>query len=91
MLESQVEKSVCEFARRNKILAFKLNGQGNVGKPDRMFLHKGSVVFIEFKAPGKKPTELQAKWLKNLDAQGFPAYWVDSPEKGIALLREHLL
>lgn len=91
MLESQVEKSVCEFARRNKMLAFKLNGPGNVGKPDRLFLYNGKSVFIEFKAPGKKPTELQSRWLRQLTESGFIADWVDNPADGIALLRKHLL
>jgi hypothetical protein len=38
----------------------------------------GRVVFIEFKAPGKKPTPLQAAWHARLRALGFEVHVIDN-------------
>jgi len=38
----------------------------------------GRVVFIEFKAPGKKPTPLQAAWHSRLRALGFEVHVIDN-------------
>ena len=38
---------------------FKFSSASRKGVPDRIFLYKGSVMFIEFKRNGKKPTKLQ--------------------------------
>jgi hypothetical protein len=52
-------------------LQFKLNLQGNNGWPDRIFLHKGRVLFIEFKRVGEDPTPLQVWRHKMLKQQCF--------------------
>jgi len=91
MKEQLIEIAVCKFAKDHGILAVKLNGPGDKGKPDRMFLHQGKVVFIEFKAPGKKPTALQQKWLLDLKYRGFAATWVDNVADGVKFLNDHLL
>ena len=36
------------------------------------------MVFIEFKAPGKKPTPLQAAWHDKLRALGFEVHVIDN-------------
>lgn len=60
-LESSIERAVCERAfKRLGLVSIKLNGPGWRGWPDRLFvLENGRTMFIEFKAKGKKPTELQ--------------------------------
>lgn len=88
MMESSIEKKVCEFAKRHGVLSVKLAGPNDRGKPDRMFLYNGRVVFIEFKAPGKKPTPLQERWIDTLRALGFSANYVDNAGDGIILVRE---
>ena len=80
MRESQIEKAVCVYAKARGWLSIKLAGPGDRGKPDRLFLAKGGrVKFIEFKAPGKKPTLLQADTLDRLWAFGFEVHVVDHP------------
>ena len=89
MRESAIEKKVCDYARRNGCLVLKLAGPNQKGQPDRVFLKNGRVLFIEFKAQGKRPTALQEKWLKDLHWQGFAAICVDSAEKGFAELERY--
>lgn len=92
MRESAIEKKVNDFAKANGIISLKLEaGRFSSGKPDRQFLYNGKVLFIEFKAPGKKPTELQAKWQEKLTASGFICRWTDNPGEAIQWLREELL
>lgn len=50
--ETKLETRVKRWAQAQGILCLKLNLQGNTGWPDRVFLHLGRIVFIEFKAPG---------------------------------------
>lgn len=82
MRESVIEKKVTEFAKARGWMSIKLNGQHNRGKPDRMYLKEGNLIFIEFKASGQRPTKLQAKSLSELEAQGFSTHVIDSVEKG---------
>lgn len=35
-------------------------------------------LWLEIKAPGKKPTESQARWLNDMETLGHQAEWVDS-------------
>lgn len=86
MRESHVEKAVCAFATRHGWITLKLNGAGARGKPDRLFLKDGRAVFAEIKAPGKRPTALQARFIERLRAAGFTAAVIDSVEAGEALL-----
>lgn len=86
MKESSVESAVCKYAKSKGWLPVKLSGPGDRGKPDRMFLRNGKAVFIEFKAPGKKPTALQLRWLEQLSDMGFVATWVDNVEEGMKFI-----
>ncbi len=83
MKESAIEKAVCDHARANGCMVMKLAGPNQKGQPDRMFLKDGKALFLEFKAPGKKPTALQEKWMRQLREQGFHAYVCDNIENGI--------
>lgn len=84
--EAQIEKAVCDYARKRGAIVMKLSGMNQKGQPDRMFLHDGRVVFVEFKKPGNEPTRLQWKWLKELQAQGFTAFWTDNVKIGKDML-----
>ena len=90
MRESTVEKSVCAYAKSRGCMVVKLNGPGHRGIPDRMFLKDGRAMFIEFKAPGRKPTALQEKWLRDLRAVGCSAWCVDNKETGIVAIDNFL-
>jgi Holliday junction resolvase len=82
MTEAMIERKVCDYARKVGWRPIKLSGMHDVGKPDKMFLRNGETVFIEFKATGKKPTDLQLKWLEDLRKWGFRATWVDNVTDG---------
>jgi sulfur relay (sulfurtransferase) complex TusBCD TusD component (DsrE family) len=86
MRESTIERAVCAYAKTKGCLTLKLSGQNQKGQPDRMFLHHGSVMFIEFKSPGKRPTALQLKWLANLNDQGIAVACCDDIEQGKQLI-----
>ena len=51
-----------------------------------MFLNNGRVLFIEFKAHGKLPTALQARWLDRLTDQGFFTACCDDINAGKRLI-----
>ena len=88
MLESSVEGDTVEYAEDRGWVSIKLNGQGNAGKPDRLFLNEGArIIFVEFKKPGKGPRKLQAWWRKILRKMGFPHYIIDTVEQGKALFK----
>ena len=84
--ESQIEKAVCDHARKRGAIVMKLSGMNQKGQPDRMFLYGGVVLFIEFKRPGNKPTALQKKWMSELAFHGFAATWTDDIQQGKHLI-----
>ena len=86
MRESTIEQAVCAYAKAKGCLSLKLAGQNQKGQPDRMFLHQGRVLFVEFKAPGKRPTALQARWLDRLADHTFHAACCDDIAAGKRLI-----
>ena len=44
----------------------------------------GRAVYIEVKAPGNKPTELQTRMLQLLASKGAIAFWADSVDSALA-------
>jgi Holliday junction resolvase len=91
MRESTIEKEICKFAKDHGCIVLKLAGEHDRGKPDRLFIKSGKVLFMEIKAPGKRPTPLQEMWLRKILEQNVPTGWTDSVSGGISLLREHLV
>lgn len=90
MIEAQVEKPVVRWAKKNSIWAWKCTVPGWSGFPDRLFVFEnGSLVFIEFKRPGKVATPLQELCIAKLRARGFTVHVVDDKDEGIRILREH--
>lgn len=83
--ESYVEKKVCEHAKRRDWLVYKFQSPAQRGVPDRIFLKEGRVVFIEFKAYGKRPTKQQLYNHDQIRAAGFEVYVIDNIEDGKAL------
>lgn len=91
MLERDVERPVTAWATRQGILCLKLNLIGNTGWPDRLLLHGGRCVFIEFKRPGGKLRRNQPQRIATLRAQGFTAEVFDNVDNAIAFLESTLL
>jgi hypothetical protein len=91
MTESQLEKKVCAWAKEGGISTLKLSGPNDRGKADRMFMKGGRIIFLEFKAAGKKPTALQHRFLKQRVDDGFVAGWTDDYVEAIDILDKFFL
>ncbi len=82
MLESKIEKDVCDYAKSKGWLVYKFVSPSNRGVPDRIFMRHGKMFFIEFKATGKHPTKLQEKKARDIQKQLFGVYVVDDIDIG---------
>lgn len=71
MLESKLEQAVAQISDDLGILTLKLNVRGRRGWPDRMFLYKGYVIFIELKPPGERLALIQEWVHEQLRKQRF--------------------
>lgn len=81
MLERDVERYLREQVSKRGGRAAKWVSPGWMGVPDRLIFLPGHPVFgIEVKAPGKKPTPIQARVHETLRALGFTVFVVDSKE-----------
>lgn len=82
-----MRERVIEEYLRNRVKAeggraYKFVSPGNTGVPDRIVLMpEGRIVFVELKAPGKKPTALQKLQHKRIQDLGFKVLVIDSKEK----------
>jgi len=89
MLEAEVIKRVQAWAKKEKMeyIRLVLNPRVAAGWPDFMYLIPGGrPVFIEYKATGKKPTPMQRKRIKDLDALGYDVVVADCPDFAIGYL-----
>jgi hypothetical protein len=89
MLETQIESRAVEILReQDGVESIKLNLMGNSGWPDREFLYQGHSFYMEFKRPGKTPTDLQNFRLNWLYTNGFACGWCDNVEDCVRRIRE---
>ena len=58
----------------------KFTSPGNRSVPDRVFARHGRVFWVEFKATGQKPTELQEDEHRKMREAGLTVYWTDCRE-----------
>lgn len=86
MRESEVEKKVVDYAKAKGWLVYKFVSPSQRGVPDRIFICGGEIFFIEFKAPGKKPTKLQNKVFSRIREELFEVYIIDDVEQGKKLI-----
>lgn len=47
-------------------------------------------LWLELKAPGKKPTPLQAEWLERMARAGYCATWCDDWQKAAVIITDYL-
>lgn len=79
MLEREIEAHLRKQIKGMGGKAFKFVSPGNDGVPDRLVcLPGGRIVFVELKAPGKKPTPRQLQRQDELRALGFDVRVIDS-------------
>ena len=86
MREKDIERILVKGMRDKGGIAIKLSG-GLAGMPDRLLLFPGGrAVFVETKAPGKKPRMLQKIRHERLRSIGFPVLVCDSKEEARAII-----
>lgn len=91
-LESQLEGKLARYAKSRGCLTYKFSSPANRGVPDRIFIGPtGAVLFLEVKAPGKKPTALQSKHLADINRNKCSAEWADNFEDGRRFIEHYLL
>lgn len=80
--EKDIEKYLRDKVKAAGGRAYKFVSPGNTGVPDRIVLFpSGRIVFVELKAPGKKPTELQKLQHERIRNLGFMVLVIDSKEQ----------
>lgn len=85
MRESTVEQALVARVRALGGVAYKFTSPGRRSVPDRLvLLPEGRAVFVELKAPNKKPTEAQARTHEYLRALGFRVEVIDDAEEARA-------
>ena len=78
MREQRIERQLVQQVSKLGGLALKFVSPGMAGVPDRLLLFPGGrAVFVETKAPGKKPRPLQVHRHEQLRALGFRVFVID--------------
>ena len=85
-LESDTEDTVVSYATNEGCLTLKLNVWGRRGWPDRIFVFRGKVLFVEFKREGEDLRKLQEYVHGKLREHGIKVYVVDNISDGEALI-----
>lgn len=81
MLEKEIEQHLVRRIKRLGGMAEKFTSPGRRSVPDRLVtLPGGHIVFVELKAPGKKPTENQLRDHQRRRDLGCEVLVIDSKE-----------
>lgn len=89
MCENSIEKRLVTEVEGVGGWCLKLPAIHNAGLPDRLCLFPGGeVVFVELKAPGKKPRKIQLFIHNKLRGLGFRVEVVDTPEQIKTIINE---
>lgn len=75
--EKSIEKKVVAWAEAHGVYTRKFSSPAHRGVPDRIFICRKKVVFVEFKRLSKEPTDLQQREMRLIQAQGVPSIWGD--------------
>lgn len=87
--ERHIERNFSRDVNRRGGLALKFTSPGWRGAPDRIVLVPGGrIVFVEFKAPGKKPSLLQVRRHNDLRLLGFDVRVIDNVDDSRNLIDE---
>ncbi len=81
MKEHAIEQALKTAIEADRGLCWKLTSPGVAGVPDRLCLKNGRAVFVEVKAPGKKPRPIQARRIQQLRDHGFTVLVIDQVEQ----------
>lgn len=81
MREKEVEKYLIRKVSSLGGIAFKFVSPGMSGVPDRIVCYQGQSFFVELKAPGSKPRELQMAMAKRIRTTGMKVYCISNKEQ----------
>lgn len=81
MKESVVETYLRKRCNENGFLCYKFTSPAHPGVPDRVIMGHGVVLFVETKAPGKKPRPLQVEVITEMRNHGVIVYVIDTKER----------
>lgn len=85
--EADLEAALRVYAKKRGCIFYKFVSPGHSGVPDRLIIGPtGKLLFLELKAPGRRPTTLQRLEIKKLTEQGVNATWTDSFTVGMDLI-----
>ena len=90
MSEAELERKVVAWAKANGVLTYKFSSPSQRGVPDRIFIGKGGVLFLELKAPGKEPTALQLREIKRINessSHNVCAAWTGDFDVAVRMIR----
>lgn len=89
MTEAQVIAAAQRYAKKTGIISIRMvfRAGPSSGWPDFLYLIPGGrPLFIEYKAPGNKPTPLQAHKIETLKGLGYDVMVADTADKAIEAL-----
>jgi Holliday junction resolvase len=91
MLESELESKVVKLCKLYNLVTYKFSSPSNRGVPDRVIISNGSVLFLELKQRGKKPTPLQIHEIERLRSAGCKADWADTYDRASDIILRHVV
>jgi len=87
------ESTIEEYFRKQCVkrgwLCEKFTSPSKRSVPDRVVTMPGRIIFVELKAPGKKPTELQKKDHERRSRLGHDVWVIDTKEKVDGFIRRY--
>ena len=88
MKESDLERQVVTHCKKVGALTYKFTSPSHRGVPDRIVIGSRAVLFLELKAPGKKPTALQLREIDliNNRKSHAKAAWADEYDQAKNLI-----
>ncbi|OED34608.1 hypothetical protein AB832_07220 [Flavobacteriaceae bacterium (ex Bugula neritina AB1)] len=90
MLESKIEAKVTEYAKKQGLLVYKFTSPNNKGVPDRIFIYKGNVFFIEFKSARGRFSKLQKFTIEQIKNNSIAVYTVRNVQHGIRIIKNYV-
>ena len=89
MKESTIENDGRKYALELGMVSYKFKSVNNRAVPDRLFINRQGVTFyIEYKAPGEKPSDAQKRKAKEMGHPVTPIFWADSKEVSRFIIKE---
>ena len=87
MRESSLERRIKRYAESKNCFFWKFVAPGTKGVPDRIIITPDGVTgFMEIKAPGKKPREIQEHRMQQIRSKGLAATWASNYELAVAFI-----